>query len=192
MLAIGNDIIDLHDSSILEHTAQDEEWMRRHLTESEWLRLDGISDEQLRLLTFWKRFALKEASSKAMTQLGHTVPFGSFTHFEVDVDQNQVLHCSGEVCFIHQIQATADWIHAVVSSKSAPDSKIVSEVHDATKSLPQRLLEALRLYGCLDSTFIQKDGIPQIVRKGEVFPVSFSHSGRFAAFCWLIKMKDEK
>jgi phosphopantetheinyl transferase (holo-ACP synthase) len=187
MIAIGNDIIDLHHSSILEHTCHDEDWMRRHLTESEWNHVDDISDERLRLLWFWKMFALKEASSKALTQLGYTVPFASFTHFEVDMDQNQISHCSGEVCFIHHIEATADWIHAVVGSRSSLDSKIVSEVHDVTKSLPQRLLETLRSYGCLDSTFVQKDGIPQIERKGDVFPVSFSHSGRFTAFSLLLE-----
>jgi phosphopantetheinyl transferase (holo-ACP synthase) len=186
MLAIGNDIIDLHHPSILGHSSRDEEWMQRHLTESEWRKLSDASE-------FWQIFALKEASSKAITQLGYTVPFGSFTHFEVDIGQNNVLHCSGEVLSIQMIQSNSEWIHAVVNSvvrTSCPQT--VSEVYkladneDPSVFLQNKLLNSLRSNGYPFATFAQGNGIPLIVQDGKpLAPVSFSHSGKFAAFSWL-------
>lgn len=186
MLAIGNDIIDLHHPSILEHSGWDEEWMRRHLTQNEWQQLSNVSE-------FWQIFALKEASSKAITQLGYTVPFGSFTHFEVDIDQKTVLHCSGEVLSIQNIQSNTKWIHAVVSSvvrTSRP--QIFSEVYplgdceDPSGYLQDKLISSLKRNGYSAATFAQRDGIPLIVQDGKpLVPVSFSHSGKFAAFSWV-------
>jgi phosphopantetheine--protein transferase-like protein len=192
MHSIGNDIIDLHHPSILEHTAQDEEWMHRHLTENEWRWLSSFSDNAQRFSLFWKIFAAKEASSKAITQLGHIVPFGSFTHFEVEIDRNSVIHCSGEVLWIQTIQSNPDWIHAVVCSSVG--LKVVSEVHyvsdntNASDYLMEKLLMNLKWNGYEHATWVQKMGIPIVVRDGKpVAHVSFSHSGRFAAFSWLLE-----
>ena len=195
MQAIGNDIIDLHHPSILEHSSHDEVWMQRHLTGDEWRWISDFSDSTQRGSAFWQIFALKEASSKAITQLGYTVPFGTFTHFEVDVERNTVLHCSGEVLQIQSVQTNPEWIHAIVARTSRPfcvPSKIISEVFDVTDCgdasdyLKDRLIMSLNCNGYQSATFAQRDGVPLIVQNGKtIAPVSFSHSGKFAAFSWV-------
>jgi phosphopantetheine--protein transferase-like protein len=187
MQAIGNDIIDLHHLSIMEH--RDEDWMHRHLTSDEWRFLSDYSNQE-RMLTFWKIFALKEASSKAITQLGCYVPVGSFTHFETDLDRNLVEHCSGEILYVQNLEVNQDWIHAVVTS--AADSKIIWEVHrvdsNASEFLQDKLFKSLRRNGILQAAFAQKNGIPFAIQNGRLIcPVSFSHSGRFAAFSWQLQ-----
>jgi phosphopantetheine--protein transferase-like protein len=186
MQAIGNDIIDLHHASIMEH--RDEGWMKRHLTSDEWRFLADYSNHD-RTLTFWKIFALKEASSKAITQLGYQVPYGSFTHFETNLNQNSVVHSSGETLHIQIVEANQDWIHAVVTSSR--ESKIIWEVHrinsgsDASEYLQEKLLKSLKANGIQQAAFAQKSGIPFAIQVGRsMSPVSFSHSGRFAAFSW--------
>ena len=167
--------------------------MQRHLTGDEWRWLSNFSDSTQRCSEFWQIFALKEASSKAITQLGYTVPFGTFTHFEVDIERNTVLHCSGEVLDIQSIQTNPEWIHVVVSNvvlTSRP--QILSEVHelgdseDPSSYLKDKLIRSLKNNGYSSATFAQHDGIPLIVQDGHpIAPVSFSHSGKFAAFSWL-------
>ncbi len=186
MQAIGNDIIDLHHASIIE--PRDDGWMQRHLTPGEWQSLPDNG----RRLAFWKMFALKEASSKAISQLGHQVPYGSFTHFETDLNRNQVVHCSGEIFYVQNVEVTEDWIHAVVTSSR--ESKIISEVHqlnsdsDASQYLQERLLKSLKANGIQQAAFAQKGGIPFAVQIGRsIMPVSFSHSGRFAALSWQLQ-----
>ena len=186
MQSIGNDIIDLHHASIIE--PRDEGWMQRHLTTIEWRSLPNEG----RALTFWKMFALKEASSKAISQLGHHVPYGSFTHFEVDLNRNQIVHCSGEILYVQNVEVNDDWIHAIVTS--SPESKIISEVHrlnsdsDASQYLQEKLLKSLRANGIQQAAFAQKGRIPFAIQMGRsIAPVSFSHSGRFAAFSWQLQ-----
>ena len=186
MQAIGNDIIDLHHASIIE--PRDDGWMQRHLTPNE---LRSLPKED-RKLAFWKMFALKEASSKAISQLSHHVPYGSFTHFETDLDRNQVVHFSGEVFYIQKLEVNDDWIHAVVTLSHG--SKIISEVHrlnpdsDASQYLQERLLISLKANGIQQAAFAQKGGIPFAIQIGRsITPVSFSHSGRFAALSWQLQ-----
>jgi phosphopantetheine--protein transferase-like protein len=186
MEAIGNDIIDLHHASIIE--ARNEGWMQRHLTPNEWRSLP----KEDRILSFWKIFALKEASSKAVSQLGHQVPYGSFTHFETDLVRNQVVHFSGEIFYIQAMEVNKDWIHAIVTSSR--DSQIISEVHrlssdsDASQYLQERLLMSLKANGIQQAAFAQKGGIPFAIQIGRsMTPVSFSHSGRFAALSWQLQ-----
>jgi phosphopantetheine--protein transferase-like protein len=186
MQAIGNDIVDLHHASIIEQ--RDEGWMQRHLTPGEWQSLPDNG----RMLAFWKMFALKEASSKAISQLGHQVPYGSFTHFETDLNRNQVLHCSGEILYVQNLEVNGDWIHVVVTSSH--DSRIISEVHhlndgsDASQYLQERLLKSLKANGIQQAAFAQRGGIPFAIQVGRsIRPVSFSHSGRFAAFSWQLQ-----
>lgn len=190
MQAIGNDIIDLYHPSITEHLQDgDEDWMQRHLTPNEWSLLADYSNRE-KVLTFWKIFALKEASSKAISQLGHHVPFGSFTHFETNLDRNVVVHCSGEVLYIQNMEANPDWIHAVVTS--SVESKIIWEIHcvnsNPSEYLQERLLKSLNKNGFLSAAFAQRDGIPLAIQESRLIaPVSFSHSGRFAAFSWVLQ-----
>jgi phosphopantetheine--protein transferase-like protein len=186
MQTIGNDIIDLHHASIIE--PRDEGWMQRHLTPGEWQSLPDNG----RSLAFWKMFALKEASSKAISQLGHQVPYGSFTHFETDLNRKQVVHSSGEIFYVQNVEVNEDWIHAVVTSSR--ESKIISEVHqlnsdlDASQYLQERLLESLKANGIQQAAFAQKGGIPFAIQRGRsIMPVSFSHSGRFAALSWQLQ-----
>ena len=154
MQAIGNDIIDLHHASIIE--PRDDGWMQRHLTPNE---LRSLPKEDKKL-AFWKMFALKEASSKAISQLSHHVPYGSFTHFETDLDRNQVVHFSGEIFYIQKLEVNDDWIHAVVTLSHG--SKIISEVHrldpdsDASQYLQERLLISLKANGIQQAAFAQK------------------------------------
>lgn len=199
MQAIGNDVIDLHHPSILEHSAifqgGDEEWMQRHLTSDEWRWLQCFSNPQQKSQAFWQIFVLKEASSKAITQLGYTVPIGSFTHFEANFARNVVFHCSGEVLFVQNIRMNPKWIHAVVTSTPpSTDFKIIWEVHhlkegsNASEYLQKRLLQSLKCHGYSSTTYAQKEGIPLAIQEGKsVTPVSFSHSGRFAAFSWMLQ-----
>jgi phosphopantetheine--protein transferase-like protein len=186
MQTIGNDIIDLHHASIIE--PRDEGWMQRHLTPNEWRSLP-VDD---RALTFWKMFALKEASSKAISQIGYQVPYGSFSHFETDLVRKQIMHYSGEIFYVQNLEVNEDWIHAVVTSSQ--DSKIISEVHclnsncDASQYLQERLLKSLKANGIKQAAFAQKNGIPFAIQIGRLItPVSFSHSGRFAAFSWQLE-----
>lgn len=186
MQAIGNDIIDLHHPSIIEQ--RDEGWMQRHLTPNEWRSLPKHD----RTLSFWKMFALKEASSKAISQLNHQVPYGSFTHFETDLYRNQVVHFSGEIFYVQRLEVNEDWIHAVVTSSH--DSKIIAEVHrlnsdsDASQYLQERLLISLKANGIQQAAFAQQGGIPFAIQIGRtITPVSFSHSGRFAALSWQLE-----
>src|SRR5262245_52804565 len=141
MQSIGNDIIDLHHGSIMEH--RDEDWMIRHLTSEEWRFLSDYSDHE-RTLMFWKIFALKEASSKAISQLECYVPFGSFTHFETNLDRKLVTHSSGEILYVQNLEANKEWIHAVVTSSA--NSKIIWEVHhvnsNASEFLQDKLLKS--------------------------------------------------
>jgi phosphopantetheinyl transferase (holo-ACP synthase) len=191
---IGNDVIDLHHPSIREHIGvfhgRDDDWMIRHLTPGESIFLRSIPCLKTRGLTFWKIFALKEAASKAVSQAGIFVPHGSFTHFETELSQETVIHCSGLSLKIAKIEENYEWVHVVVTSESRVD-RIFWQVNnredeDPSQSVRDRLYLHLKEKGYSSLHCLEKNGIPYLSAPGlKPMPVSFSHSGRFIAFSWI-------
>lgn len=191
---VGNDVIDLHDPSILEHIGvfhgSDDEWMTRHLTSAENIFLRSIHSFKKRGLIFWKIFALKEAASKAVSQAGIFVPHGSFTHFETDFSLGKVVHCSGLTLKIAKIEENYEWVHVVVTSESR-DDRIYWQVNnreeeEPSQSVRDRVYLHLKEKGYASVHCLEKNGVPYLSGPGlKPMPVSFSHSGRFTAFSWI-------
>ncbi|OGR87659.1 MAG: hypothetical protein A3J74_04145, partial [Elusimicrobia bacterium RIFCSPHIGHO2_02_FULL_57_9] len=206
----GNDVVDLKSEKAREHfdleaNEVDWEWVDRHLTPKELAYLRSQQPAQI-YFVFWKFFAAKEASHKALAQSGLQTPVGAYGMLEVDLFRRQVVHlptgCQVEVAFTDD---DADKIHCIavlrggfIGDEDNPGDVLwkVDEVPADAAAQDYAREQCLKFIAQSSDeipspsvlAFSEQDGIPKILRSGKIcdWGVSLSHSGRFAAYSFMI------
>jgi 1-acyl-sn-glycerol-3-phosphate acyltransferase/phosphopantetheinyl transferase (holo-ACP synthase) len=205
----GNDVIDLQSATALEHflddTEDDSEWVRRHLTEKEWVYWQAQSPEN-RFSIFWKFFAAKEAASKAIERSDVFVPLGAFRSFEVDLFQNIVTHrptgANIEVAFTHEdkdkLHCIAVLRGGIVGSEGSPGDVLWNVEEVPAGADPHEFARECCLSFIAESSddifspaslaLSDNKGLPIILKNGRPLDisVSLSHSGRYVAYSFLV------
>ena len=159
-----------------------------------------------RFATFWKFFAAKEAAYKALAQSGTMTPAGAFTTLEADLFRRKVVHrptgAQVEIAFTHE---DADKVHcvAVLRGGYIGDDQTPGDVACRVDEVPagaaagdfarERCLQFIAESSDDISSpnvlaFSDAGGVPFILRGGKPcdWGVSLSHSGRFAAYSFMI------
>lgn len=174
---IGNDIIDLTVSGIPTP---------RHL-EKVYSHDDMSCHPKDR---YWTILSIKEAAYKCLKQmlgLNSYIP----PHFSVSEDLVWVLYRDGTRLKVVHLEITEETIHAIVTSK--PEAKMCQGICEFGDHRDQLLKKYSDETGFVVST-IEKDidpespngyGPPRIFERPGV-PISFSHDGKFAAWCFLL------
>lgn len=196
----GNDVVDL--AHAREREPLDRAWMERHMTAQERERF-GVPSS----VAFWSLFAAKEAAFKAFAQAGVGTPNGSFAMLEADLASSRVRHlASGETADLLHLTVNADCVHAVAWYSPAGELGgsetvltgigYVPETSEPSDYARERLIASIaaRLPG-VSATGLEiasRDGIPRVVRSGswQDWSVSLSHSGRLAAWAWVVQDED--
>lgn len=205
----GNDVVDLKSRLSLEHFAdaegENEEWIRRHLTEKEFAYW-GSQPEDKRFSIFWKFFSAKEAASKALERSGISVPLGASRSFEVHLFQNVVIHRpTGARIDVRFVDQDEDKIHCVailrggVIGDETHPGDVLWNVEEVPRGAdPHEFVRERCLSFIVDSSddipspaslaFSDEKGLPVVLKKGHPLDisVSLSHSGRFAAYSFMI------
>lgn len=206
----GNDIVDL--SSPLrrenidpESGEADPEWLKRHLTPKEetWLSSQPAAE---RFRAFWKMFAAKEASYKALRQAGIDTPRGAYRQLETDLFRRKVLHLpTGVLCDVAFTDDDAEKVHCLAAMRGGyiGDEEVPGDFLWGVDELPpgaspheyvrSRCLALIAgsndEIGSPDKlAFYEEDGIPCLLYGGKRadWGVSLSHSGRFVAYSFMI------
>ena len=172
---LGNDIIDLREVATVTH---------RHVK-----KIYSKSDLEIHSNnSYWKILALKEAAFKCLRQmfgLNSYVP----TRFSVSEDFKIVIHDCGARVHVVSIEENEELLHVVVTTK--PESPVHVGVCAYGHHRTSLLREYSRVTG-FQVTEIEKDldpespngyGPPRMAERPGV-PISFSHDGRFAAWCF--------
>lgn len=206
----GNDVVDLQSPLNQENFDEesgefDPEWLERHLTKKERAYLEAQPKEK-RYPTFWKYFAAKEAAHKALVQSGTVTPSGAFTTLEADLFRRKVVHrptgAQVDIRFTHE---DADKVHcvAVLRGGYIGDDETPGDVLSRIDQIPagaaagdfarERCLEFIAessddIAGPHVLAFWEAGAFPIILRGGKPcdWGVSLSHSGRFAAYSFMI------
>jgi len=177
VIMIGNDIIDLTCSGLPTP---------RHLKKI-YSFDDMVNHHEDK---YWTILSLKESAYKClkpMIGLNSYIP----THFSISHDMEWVLYRDGTRLKIIHIDINEDTIHTIVSVK--PDARVVLGVCDFGKHR-ESLLKSYSEETGYPVTEIEKDhdgdspngyGPPRILERPGV-PISFSHDGKFAAWCYLL------
>ncbi|MBI4374869.1 MAG: 1-acyl-sn-glycerol-3-phosphate acyltransferase [Elusimicrobia bacterium] len=205
----GNDLIDLGSPGSREHfpperEEPDWEWIDRHLTgkESDYLR--SQAPESL-MKTFWKFFTGKEAAHKALARSGIKTPVGAFKHIEIDLFRRKAVHlptgCQVDIAFTPEGE---DVVHclAVLRGGYIGDEETAGDVLWKVEPVPDGVSPSeFARERCLrfiaDSSdeideaslaFSVEEEAPVVLRSGrpQDWGVSLSHSGRYAAFSFMI------
>jgi 1-acyl-sn-glycerol-3-phosphate acyltransferase len=197
----GNDIVDLKNARL--HDVDDADWVERHLTAKELLYFSAQTDK---FRTFWKFFAAKEASHKALLQAGIVISQGAFKELETDLfrgkvrhvptgmeldirftdDDEEKLHCLAALRggWIGDAQDPGDFIWSV---DEVPAGQSSSEfVRERCLSLIAENNDEIGSSSRL--AFAQEGEVPKVLYKGKAadWGVSLSHSGRFTACSFMI------
>ncbi len=206
----GNDVVDLKDPLLTEDIDPstgdaDEEWLTRHLTPKERAHWDTQPPAR-RFAEFWKLFAAKEAAFKAFTQAGITTPNGAFTHLEADLFRRKVRHLpTGAECDLAFTDDDADKIHCVciLRGGSIGDDENPGDYLYKVEELPRgadrhaEVRERCLRFIAESSddipspavlAFTEETSMPRVLRNGRPkdWGVSLSHSGRYAAYSFMI------
>lgn len=206
----GNDVVDLKSPRIREHfdfesNEADPEWLERHLTDKERLYLQSVPEDQ-RYACGWKFFAAKEAAHKALAQSGIHTPAGGFRMIEVDLFRRKAAHlptgCEVSIAFTAEDE---DKIHCVavlrggyIGDDDAAGDVLWGLAEVPPGQSPQEFAREKCLEFIAESSddipspavlsFTDEGGVPKILRRGKVcdWGVSLSHSGRYAAYSFMI------
>jgi 1-acyl-sn-glycerol-3-phosphate acyltransferase len=197
----GNDVVDLKSERL--HDVEDEDWVERHLTEKELAAWRAQPD---RFRAFWRIFAAKEASHKALLQAGVVVNQGAFKELETDLFRGKVRHLpTGMDLDARFTDDDEDKLHCLAVLRGG----YIGDAHDhgdfiwtvdevpAGASPSEFVRErCLRLIaesndeiGSPSKLAFTSDGeVPRVLYKGKPadWGVSLSHSGRFAASSFMI------
>ncbi|HVA67107.1 MAG TPA: 1-acyl-sn-glycerol-3-phosphate acyltransferase [Elusimicrobiota bacterium] len=207
----GNDILDLKSSRLAEHFDSesgevDTEWTARHLTEREIKSLETTAPGFARFAEVCKFIAAKEAAHKALAQSGIWTPSGAFRMLEADLFRKRIVHLPTgarfDIRFTHEDE---DKIHCVavlrggfIGDDETPGDVLweVAEVppgQDAHDFARGKCLEFIAQSSDEISSpgllaFADEGGIPRVLLRGKAqdWGVSLSHSGRFAAWSFMI------
>jgi 1-acyl-sn-glycerol-3-phosphate acyltransferase/phosphopantetheinyl transferase (holo-ACP synthase) len=206
----GNDVVDLKSPLIAENFDPDScefdpEWLERHLTKKETAYLQAQAPDK-RFVTFWKFFAAKEAAYKALSQSGIETPSGGYRLLEADLFRRKIVHrptgTQVDIRFTHE---DADKVHcvAVLRGGYIGDDETPGDVASRIDQIPEGASPSeFARERCLEFiaessddiasphvlAFSENRGVPFILRNGKRcdWGVSLSHSGRFAAYSFMI------
>jgi 1-acyl-sn-glycerol-3-phosphate acyltransferase/phosphopantetheinyl transferase (holo-ACP synthase) len=201
----GNDVVDLKSPLVTDRFSPepDEEWIMRFLTEKERAYAKGQPDL---FRTVWKLIAAKEAAHKAFTQSGIHTPTGAYRMIQVDLFQRKAVHvpttAQADIAFTDDDE---DKIHciAVLRGGFIGDNPEEGDVVWRVEEIPpgaspsafvrERCLEFIaesddEIGSAARLAFTDVGGVPKILHKGKVrdWGVSLSHSGRYAAYSFMI------
>ncbi len=204
----GNDVIDLASPHARDIFPPDgdpetiEEVFSRRLTAKETAYLSEFSGEE-RYRTFWKFIAAKEAAMKALAQSGVMC---NFKDLEADLFRRRIVHLP-TACEM-DIALTVDdpeKVHAIcvlrggyVGDDQHPGDVLweVQQVPDGISPSEFARERCLAFIAASSDDIRTPDvlamtddgGIPKVLRNGRVcdWGVSLSHSGRFAAYSFMV------
>lgn len=206
----GNDVVDLK-SPLLAENFDDEscefepEWLARHLSAKETAYLMAQTPAA-RFVTFWKFFAAKEAAYKALTQSAISTPRAAFRLLEVDLFRRKVTHkATGAQLDIAFVEEDPEKLHciSVLRGGYIGDDETPGDVAAKVEEIPAGAQPSdfareacLRFIAASSDdissaavlAFSDVGGVPRVLRGGKFcdWGVSLSHSGRFAAFSFMI------
>lgn len=206
----GNDIVDLKAPLAREHFSEDltevePEWLQRHLTPKELAYFSGLTPEN-RYAAFWRFFAAKEASHKALAQSGILIPAGGFRWLEADLFRRRVRHLpTGAQTEIAFTDDDEDKLHCLavlrggsIGEGDSPGDVLwrVSEVppgadpHEFVRESCLALIaqSSDEIPSPASLAWGEEDAIPRVLYRGKAqdWGVSLSHSGRYAASSFMI------
>ncbi|MDE1976679.1 MAG: hypothetical protein KGI84_05405, partial [Elusimicrobia bacterium] len=207
----GNDMLDLKSPRLTEHFDAesgdvDPEWTARHLTPREMAALEAVPPGLKRFAEVCKFIAAKEAAHKALAQSGIQTPSGAFRMLEADLFRKRIVHLPTgarfDIRFTHEDE---DKIHCVavlrggfIGDDETPGDVLweVAEVpagEDPHEFAREKCLEFIAESSDEISSpsllaFADEGGAPKVLRGGKPqdWGVSLSHSGRFAAWSFMI------
>jgi phosphopantetheinyl transferase (holo-ACP synthase) len=184
--AVGNDVVDLTDPSVLRHH-EDAGFVARVCADDERARIGTARD-------LWALFAAKEAAYKALVKLGASPGFG---HRSLRVAPGRASVTWRSLRLELSVGGDDEHVHAVAwSAGAAPTARVVrSDACDGESARARAVLRALvaEHLGCEPGSLdvvrepapLAWDGFgpPRIARCGATLDVdvSLSHDGRFAA-----------
>lgn len=206
----GNDVIDLKwpllQENIDPQTGEaDPEWLEKHLTPKE-LKTWAAMPSHERFFAFWRHFAAKEAAHKALAQSGIVVAHGLYTMLEVDLFRRKVTHRpTGAQLDIKFTDDDSDKLHCLavlrggwIGDEQDPGDMMwrIDEVPRGDSSGDYARERCLRLIAesnddigsAAKLAFSHDNGAPVVLLGGKKqdWGVSLSHSGRFAAYSFMI------
>ena len=184
--AVGNDVVDLTDPSVLRHH-EDAGFVERVCADDERTRIATARD-------LWALFAAKEAAYKALVKLGASPGFG---HRSLRVAAGRASVTWRSLRLELSVGGDDDHVHAVAwSAGAAPAARVVrGDACDSESARARAVLRALvaERLGCEPGSLevvrepepLAWDGYgpPRLVRRGATLDVdvSLSHDGCFAA-----------
>ncbi len=207
----GNDVLDLKSPRLAEHFdaesgETDPEWMSRHLTAREQKSLEALPPGFKRFAEACKFIAAKEAAHKALTQSGIQTPQGGFLMLQADLFRRKVVHlptgAQVDVRFTHEDE---DKVHCVavlrggfIGDDETPGDVLWDVAEIPPGDDPHEFARGKCLEFIAESSdeisspallaFTDDGGAPKVLQGGKVqdWGVSLSHSGRYAAWSFMI------
>ncbi|MFI5361201.1 MAG: 4'-phosphopantetheinyl transferase superfamily protein [Elusimicrobiota bacterium] len=206
----GNDLIDLKAPLLRENfsddlTEADPEWLERHLTPRELAALAERKPED-RFRAFWRFFAAKESSHKALARAGIVVPHAAFHEIEVDLFRRKAVHVPTALQLdVRFTDDDADKLHCIAVLRGGYIGDADSEgdvVWDVAAVPPGESAGAFARERALDFiascddeigtssrlALSEDGGLPSVLWRGspQDWSLSLSHSGRYAACSFMI------
>lgn len=171
---IGNDIIDLKETG--------------KVTIKHMKKIFSSFEEKIHTIeNYWKILAIKEAAFKCLQQM---LDIKSYIpkNFTVSDDFKYVTW-EGIRLSVVKLEETNNIIHAIVSAK--PEAKIYVGVCENGKHKDSLIREYNRITGFAANKIIKEDDPespngfkPPYINERPGVPISFSHDGSFAAWCF--------
>ncbi len=174
LLMLGNDIIDLKEAGNITI---------RHVK-----KIFSSFEEKIHdIENYWKILAIKEAAFKCLQQMFDIESYVPKT-FEVSNDFKFVVWNDMKLSVI-KLEETNDIIHAIVSAK--PDTKIYSGICDNGIHKEVLVKEYTKITGYEANKIVKENNPkspngfkPPYIKENPGIPISFSHDGRVAAWCF--------
>ena len=172
---IGNDIIDLNEVSIVT---------LKHVK-----KIFSLFEEKIhKIENYWKILAIKEAAFKCLQQMFNIESYIP-RNFSVSSDFKFVTWNNDVKLSIIKIEETSEIIHVIVSAK--PDSPIYSGICDNGFHKYFLIKEYNKITGFSVENIIKDNNprspngfYPPYMDERPGVPISFSHDGKFAAWCF--------
>lgn len=173
---IGNDIIDLKEAGKITI---------RHMKKI----FSSFEEKVHSIENYWKILAIKEAAFKCLQQMFDLETYIP-KNFTVSDDFKFVMWEDTKLSVV-KLEETGNIIHAIVSAK--PEAKIYSGVCENGKHKDSLISEYIKATGFLAEKIIKEtnpkspNGFkPPYIKERPGVPISFSHDGEFAAWCFQV------
>lgn len=171
---LGNDIIDLKEAGKIT---------TRHMKKI----FSSFEEKIHKIENYWKILAIKEAAFKCLQQMFDIESYIPRT-FQVSDDFKFVIWNDIKLSVI-KLEETKDIIHVIVSAK--PDSKVYSGICDNGSHKQNLINEYNKITGFKAKEIVKENSLnspngfkPPYINERPGVPISFSHDGKFAAWCF--------